>query len=141
MIILIKGNASTGKSLIANALRNNQIAQGNGALLIDEDTEGDLDPLLEKIIAGKALADLSPTREQQDARGVAMTLPELDEGGNVLNEPAPLYANLAEAATIPWKPHSLVILINDREDMLEQFEQRVPGFRDVLGPVVTLTTT
>lgn len=54
-IVIVKGPAQSGKSVIANALRNNQIAFKKGALLVDEQTEGDATPLLEKILAGKAL--------------------------------------------------------------------------------------
>lgn len=52
-IVIIKGPSKTGKSLIANALRNNQISNKKGALLIDEDQNGDMDILLEKIIVGE----------------------------------------------------------------------------------------
>lgn len=51
-IVIIKGKPETGKTLIANALRNNQISNKHGALLIDEGSEGDTDILLEKIIVG-----------------------------------------------------------------------------------------
>lgn len=51
-ICVIKGPAQSGKSLIARALRNNQISNKKGALLIDEDQNGELNIQLEKIIAG-----------------------------------------------------------------------------------------
>lgn len=51
-IVIIKGPSKTGKSLIANALRNNQISNRKGALLVDEDQNGDMNILLEKIIVG-----------------------------------------------------------------------------------------
>lgn len=56
-IILIEGPAQSGKTTIANALRNNSIAHGRGALLVDEQTEGDLKPLVEKILAGDELQE------------------------------------------------------------------------------------
>lgn len=52
MIIKIKGPAKSGKTTVATALRNSQVGQGKGCLLIDETTEGDLNHLLEKIIVG-----------------------------------------------------------------------------------------
>jgi len=51
-IVVIKGPPKSGKSLIANALRNNQIAFRNGALLVDEDQEGDARHLIEKLLVG-----------------------------------------------------------------------------------------
>lgn len=51
-IVKITGASGTGKSFVAAALRNNQISNGHGALLIDEQNEGELDIMLEKIIVG-----------------------------------------------------------------------------------------
>jgi hypothetical protein len=51
-ITIIKGPSKTGKSLIATALRNNQISNKNGALLVDESSDGELDVLLEKLLIG-----------------------------------------------------------------------------------------
>lgn len=55
MIFHIEGPAKSGKSTVADAIRNSQIAQGRGALLADEQTDGEPIPLLEKLIAGDAL--------------------------------------------------------------------------------------
>jgi thymidylate kinase len=55
MIIIIEGPAKSGKTTIANALRNSQIGQGKGALLIDEDQNGELRHQIEKIMDGKPL--------------------------------------------------------------------------------------
>lgn len=52
MIIKIKGPAKSGKTTIANALRNSQIGQKKGCLLLDETTVGEINHLLEKIIVG-----------------------------------------------------------------------------------------
>jgi hypothetical protein len=51
-ITIIQGQSKTGKSLIATALRNNQISNKNGALLVDESSGGELDILLEKLLVG-----------------------------------------------------------------------------------------
>jgi hypothetical protein len=51
-ITIIQGQSKTGKSLIANALRNNQISNKNGALLVDDTSDGELDVLLEKLLVG-----------------------------------------------------------------------------------------
>jgi hypothetical protein len=51
-ITIIQGPSQSGKSLIANALRNNQINNNHGALLIDEHSDGELDILIEKLLIG-----------------------------------------------------------------------------------------
>ena len=60
MIIFINGPAKSGKSSIATALRNNQISNKHGALLIDEQCDGELDPLIEKIIVGVNVPQTAP---------------------------------------------------------------------------------
>lgn len=59
-IIIIDGPQGSGKTSIAVALRNNCISNGRGALLVDEDQDGELRPLLEKIIVGVALPPEGP---------------------------------------------------------------------------------
>lgn len=54
-IILIKGPPKSGKSTLANALRNYQIANGRGALMVDEAGDADPKALLEKIISAAQL--------------------------------------------------------------------------------------
>lgn len=56
-IVVITGPARSGKSLIANALRNNQGLQKYGTLLIDEGNSGDPKALLEKLLVGVELPD------------------------------------------------------------------------------------
>lgn len=51
-IVIINGGAKSGKTLIANALRNSHIIKGKGVLLIDEANDGEVKPLLEKILVG-----------------------------------------------------------------------------------------
>lgn len=60
-IVLIKGASQTGKSLIANALRNHQISNQSGALLIDESNDGNLRILVEKLIIAEPLPDVVPS--------------------------------------------------------------------------------
>lgn len=60
-IFIIQGPPKSGKSTIANALRNSQITAGCGALLIDEDQDGDARPLIEKLISGAMVPDEPPT--------------------------------------------------------------------------------
>jgi len=100
MIILIKGPAKSGKSTIANAIRNSQIGQSKGCLLLDETTTGELNHLLEKIIIGVPF-----TEGMKD---------------------------------IPWKKEAMVVAVNDKAELLDEFEKMVPGFREQLGPIVTL---
>lgn len=63
-IIFITGTPGSGKTTLANALRNNQISNKKGALLIDEANDGDPVPLLEKILNGVALRPGVPANEQ-----------------------------------------------------------------------------
>lgn len=60
MIIVIKGPAKSGKSSLAICLRNNQISNKHGALLIDEQSDGELDVLLEKIVVGVNMPAVAP---------------------------------------------------------------------------------
>ncbi len=55
MIFIISGKAKTGKTEMANALRDRAISNKRGGLIVDEQTEGEDQHLLEKIIAGDAL--------------------------------------------------------------------------------------
>lgn len=63
MIILITGASKSGKSTVANALRNNAINYKRGALLVDENCDGETVPLLEKI-AGEPLKQGVDASEQ-----------------------------------------------------------------------------
>lgn len=56
-IIHIKGPKKSGKSLLANSLRNSSIGQGKGALLVDDTQDGDPRHLLEKIIVAVPLTE------------------------------------------------------------------------------------
>lgn len=59
-IVIITGKSKSGKSLVANALRNNQVSNKQGALLIDENNDGANNHLLEKIIVGVPLPEVIP---------------------------------------------------------------------------------
>jgi hypothetical protein len=144
-ILVITGPSQSGKTLIANALRNDQISKGKGALLVDEETQGDVEPLLEKIIKGKVLAQLSPTEEQQLASPDRFELEKaadtLDEEGNVTAEGQYLTRPLVAATDIPWKEDALIILVGGREADLDAFEERIPGLKEHLGPLLRIETS
>jgi hypothetical protein len=106
-IVIIKGQAKSGKTLIANALRNNQISSKKGALLIDETNDGEAKPLLEKILIGVPL-------------------------------PAEIPADWA--TKLPWKPDAMIIVVAEKQKMLDQFEAVLPGFKEKFGPVYTVKT-
>jgi hypothetical protein len=55
VIVIIQGPPKSGKTQLANSLRNAQISMKKGALLIDEDTQGEIKPLVEKILIGVEL--------------------------------------------------------------------------------------
>ncbi len=48
-IVIITGGKGSGKSLVANALRNSAIRDGRGALLVDDNQDGEHIHLLEKL--------------------------------------------------------------------------------------------
>lgn len=54
-IFHITGPSKSGKTFIANALRNSQVGQAKGALMVDEGNDGGAKELLEKIIVGVPL--------------------------------------------------------------------------------------
>lgn len=62
MITIIKGPAKSGKSQLGNALRNTHIGLSQpvegvfkGALLVDDTCDGEVKPLLEKLLIGAEL--------------------------------------------------------------------------------------
>lgn len=59
-ITIITGPAKSGKSRLANALRNSQITNGKGALLVDDTNDGEIKPLLEKLLVGVELPKKPP---------------------------------------------------------------------------------
>jgi hypothetical protein len=64
-IVIISGQPSSGKTTIANALRNNAISNGRGALMVDENSDAELRYLLEKILDGVVLRPGVPAAEQK----------------------------------------------------------------------------
>jgi hypothetical protein len=59
-ITIIKGPAKSGKSELANALRNSAITNQRGALLVDDDNDGETKPLIEKLLLGTELPEDPP---------------------------------------------------------------------------------
>jgi hypothetical protein len=59
-ITIIKGPPRSGKSELAAALRNSAITNGRGALLIDDTNDGEVKPLLEKLLVGVELPETPP---------------------------------------------------------------------------------
>jgi hypothetical protein len=112
MIIHITGPAASGKSLLANSLRNQAISEGRGALLVDDTQDGEVRYLLEKIVAGASLGPVP---------GMGEAIPQ-------------------PAAAIPWKADPSIILVGDKIGLLGEFEALAPGFTELFGPVRTLST-
>jgi GTPase SAR1 family protein len=112
-ITIIKGPKGSGKTQLANALRNSQITQSQpaegiykGALLIDDDNDGETKPLIEKLLNGVELPDEPP----------------------------------ADLSKLPWKDDPLIIIVGDEKPVLKRLEKALPGFADFFGPIRTLTT-
>lgn len=119
MITIIEGPKKSGKTAMANAMRNAHIGKTepmpvgapanwrpHGSLLIDDDTEGEPRHLLEKIIFGMALpADGTPI----------------------------------PASKVLWKVDPQVVVVGKKQEkLLDEFEKMVPGFKDKVGPVKRL---
>jgi hypothetical protein len=60
MITVIEGPPKSGKSVLANSLRNSAISSGRGAMLIDDHADGEARHHLEKIIAGDVFVPGTP---------------------------------------------------------------------------------
>lgn len=113
-IIHITGPKKSGKSLLANSLRNTAIGQSNpaegifkGALLVDDSQNGEPRYLLEKLILGESLG-VTP--------GVGDAIPRT-------------------AKDIKWKDDPLVVFVGDKIKLLAEFEKLAPGFTKMFGPV------
>lgn len=106
-IIHITGPAKSGKSLLANSMRNTQIGNGKGALLVDDTQDGEARYLLEKLVVGIPLGEKS-------GEGPAVPRP---------------------AADIPWKDDPVIIFVGDKIALLDEFEKIAPGFTKMFGPV------
>ena len=119
MITIIEGPAKSGKSALANSMRDRHIGAGgpltpdakkdwkpNGALLIDEGQDGEPRHLIEKLLHGDALpADDSPVK----------------------------------ASELNWKNDPQVIIVGKKQEkLLDVFEKLVPGFEKKVGPVKRL---
>jgi len=118
MITIIEGSAKSGKTTMANSLRNAHIGKGGvltddspknwrptGMLLIDEDAQKDAEPrhLIEKLLHGDALP----------------------ENGEPVS-----------ASKLKWKDEPSVVIVGAKQEkMLAIFEKLVPGFKDKVGPV------
>jgi hypothetical protein len=59
-IYIIEGPSKSGKSTIANAMRNTRIGQGCGCLLVDEAQDGSPKVLIEKILVGIEVPKAAP---------------------------------------------------------------------------------
>jgi hypothetical protein len=117
MITIIEGPKKSGKTTLANSLRNRHIGQTepfagqedwkpHGSLLLDEDTEGEPRHLIEKLLHGGALpADGAPVK----------------------------------AASLNWKAEPSVVIVGKKQEkLLDEFEKLVPGFKVKVGPVKRL---
>lgn len=105
-ITIITGTSGVGKTTLANAIRNNQISKGHGALLIDEgaDTK-DLRPHVEKLLLGQVLPEKAP------------------DGGWF-------------GPGMKWKSSITVVLVGGQASQtLSRIESLVPGFTAKFGPV------
>lgn len=131
MIFEIKGPPESGKTFIAQALRNtHNIQKKGGVLLLDEDQQGHPLRLLEKLLVG----ELDPKKATRDEAEEAKKVPET----------APLESQLGtwDIDDLLFKDGDiLVIVVGDKgRATLAEIEKRVPGFVEMVGPRVGITT-
>lgn len=112
-IIHITGPKKAGKSLLANSLRNTHIAKSTRA------TEGE-----EGTVYGALLVD-----DTQEGEPRFLLEKLLDGLALTPGLPAEEYI---------WKEDPQIIFVGDKIDLLEEFEELIPGLTEKLGPVRTL---
>lgn len=116
MILFIEGPAQSGKSTMANALRNFAISNKRGALMIDDHADGAIAHHVEKIIDD---GEMRP----KDKLG-RLTDPK----GDVLKESFTV-------DEINWKADPIIVFVNSGAKRLDEIEALIPGFTKKLGPV------
>jgi hypothetical protein len=127
-IVMIKGQAKSGKTTLARALRQWQISHRSGCLILDENPQAfsvsyDLTANIEKLLRG---ASLPPAELISDARGVMLK----KERGKPETE-----IILRGIDALPWKPNCMVVIVGDQEGLLTRLDHRCPGFVEKFGPV------
>lgn len=133
-IFVIKGPAKSGKTFLANALRNTQNIQKKGpVLLLDETTDGHPLRLLEKMLASPMPLDgitiPSPDGKKEKAKGIV----------NLEDTPDDAMWDLEELAFKPGDP--LIIVVGEKgQAILDKIEDWVPGFQEKMGPRMGVTT-
>ena len=134
-IVIIDGAEKSGKTFLANALRNNHIGGKKGVLLLDEAKSGGLMAMVGKVFGTK------PKAPDSDNRG-ALLIDEATEGDLkallekiLVGVPMPDVILADWATALPWKPDSMIIFVGYRQEMLDRFESLLPGFRRRFGPV------
>lgn len=133
-IFVIKGAAKTGKTFLANALRNTHNIQKKGpVLLLDEDTTAHPLRLLEKLLAApiplEGVTIASPDGNKDKARGVV----------NLEDAPGNAVWDVDDLTFKPGEP--LIVVVGDKgRAMLDRIEKWVPGFQARMGSTRGVTT-
>jgi energy-coupling factor transporter ATP-binding protein EcfA2 len=123
-ITVISGPEKSGKTTLANTMRNTAIQNGRGCLLLDETTEGEPKILIEKIIVGEEFpADIT--------KHAKVSFDEKDQ---------PVVKRGLDA--LPWKKDPLVLVVGDKgKELLYAIEKICPGFIAKFGPATGISTT
>lgn len=117
MIHIIEGAVKSGKTALANSLRNAAISAGQGALMID-DYDPQSDPkmqahplhLAEKIVSEVAL--------------------------HIMTKDGPIMRPGLTVDDIPWKVDPVIVVVGKHgQKKLAEIEALLPGFKSKFGPV------
>ena len=120
-IYVVKGPEGTQLNTIAACLRSVFINNNKGALIVDHrDTPAEL-----------------PAEATEDDKAKAATAQVKAIMKKVLTNPDMLDATVP--GELKWMPGAVVVVVNDKEAILDEFEKIAPGFREQFAPVVTVT--
>lgn len=142
-LIVISGPAKSGKTVVANSLRDYYLRQGNAVLLLDETNDAEDRDLLAKLLKS-AWPDEPPAKpvpKEEPAKVAAKEEPVKAPSANntqvAAKPPTPDVKPTApskpayiprDAKTLPWKNKPVIIAVGRQLARLSAFEKIVPGF-------------
>jgi hypothetical protein len=134
-IIHITGATKTGKTNLANALRNDHIGKSTPYQAeIKADKKNGIEAQPERLAVAYGALLVDDTCDGEDR----YLIEKLMAGGHLGEKPGVGDAIVTPVDQIVWKQEPLIIFVNEMIDKLAAFEALVPGFTAKFGPVRTL---